>query len=536
MLDQNEDGSHAVTLHRIRCPECDVYPTTSGMLRWRRDRGVSVSIEFDGIDTLDGTAFWALPKRASPGVGRLVETDFAEPDWLAETDDGTRVALYGADFTTSSIRTTGTAGHALTFRLEGSVTFAVIDIPFSRMLAFECSAEEDYRMFFSGHAARPSHECNEVSFFGVDGSVMTTMRSAVRLADSPRVSLINANAFIKCTPGGWLGFGTPPVGADCEIGAFAEQSFVSFLNGAKVPFHWADRKIEGSMVRRTYFGWARAKPGQGAKVHHQPLPLLDGVESLTFGEEVLDCLPSFFQCFVERFRLFDFTAALHPLWTALDQDSILQDRLALASVSLERTAAYWNSCRKVVLEGRPASEDSVWKQKKLRKSLRQLLSGTLDDHLTGETHHERCLDRITQALSHSLGRFVCSNSCSQLPQSEREELRAVVQYKIDRITDPPNSSKLKAPFLDLQIELRSEDAEAIKKRNDALHGRQNSGSELQALDKETEYFDRLRILITKFVLRLCQYEGPFIDFASRPSSGNFDVVRLNKRQVAKDGS
>ena len=49
---------------------------------------------------------------------------------------------------------------------------------------------------------------------------------------------------------------------------------------------------------------------------------------------------------------------------------------------------------------------------------------------------------------------------------------------------------------------------------------------IENLDQSIEYFDRLRMLITKFVLKLCDYRGPYIDYASRPSAGNFDVRRL----------
>ena len=101
-----------------------------------------------------------------------------------------------------------------------------------------------------------------------------------------------------------------------------------------------------------------------------------------------------------------------------------------------------------------------------------------------------------------------------------------MQAKINQMTAPPNSAKLRAPFVDLQIVLSPEDEEALRKRNDALHGRQYSGSELAVLDKEAEHFDRIRMLITKFVLKLCDYKGPYIDYASRPTSGNFGIARF----------
>jgi hypothetical protein len=48
------------------------------------------------------------------------------------------------------------------------------------------------------------------------------------------------------------------------------------------------------------------------------------------------------------------------------------------------------------------------------------------------------------------------------------------------------------------------------------------------LNLSTEHFDRLRMLLSKFVLKLCGYEGPYIDYASRPAAGNFEVKRLAK--------
>ena len=34
------------------------------------------------------------------------------------------------------------------------------------------------------------------------------------------------------------------------------------------------------------------------------------------------------------------------------------------------------------------------------------------------------------------------------------------------------------------------------------------------------------MLITKFVLALCGYKGPYVDYASRPVNGNFEIKRL----------
>lgn len=500
MFDQHEDGSHEITLHGIHCPGCDVYPQTSGVLRWRRDAGATFELNFAGIHSLTGTKFYRQPNRESPGVGRFADTDLNNPDWVAETDDGTRVALYGVNQIPTSTQTRGTSGNSVTCSFKGMALFAVVDIPVTRALAFENSTVEGYRMFFTGNTGHRHHDSQEVSFTDSNGTITTTMRCSTLLAESPRTSLVAGNALVKCQPSGWLGFETAPVDQDCEIGAFAQQSFVSFLNGDKVPFHWADRKQDG-VVRRTYFCWVRAKLKDREEPDHQPLPFLGGVEVFTYSEEVLSHLPAFFQKYVERYRVFDFTAALHPLWTALDRDSVLQDRLALASVSLERTLTFWNKLKKADLAKSFESDGTVWKNKALRRSLRGILKDALND-------------------------FVKSESCDHLQYPEKHGFQRVVTANIEKCTDPPNSAKLKSPFLDLGISLSQEDEEALGKRNDALHGRDGGASELAAIDKEAEYFDRLRMLITKFVLRLCDYAGPYIDYASRPTSGNFMVDRM----------
>ena len=204
-------------------------------------------------------------------------------------------------------------------------------------------------------------------------------------------------------------------------------------------------------------------------------------------------------------------------------------------LSLERTAAYWGGCKKEILDGTPSSNSSVWKQKQLRKSLRKSLKAKLATVLNREEPKSRGLAYIAQQLRQCVSTFISSDPCRSLSEEQKTELREVVEARINQITDPPNSAKLRAPFVDLGLQLTPDEEEAIQKRNDALHGRQTSGSELSALDKEAEYFDRLRMLLTKFVLKLCDYPGPYIDYASRPTTGNFEVNRMTPIEQADSG-
>lgn len=524
MFDQHDDGSHEITLHNVRCPGCEQFPKTSGTLRWAKHTGVRYSVTFDGIFSLQGSPFDGAPQPSTAGVGRLLSMNLDQPRWLAETDDGTEVRLYGVREEPTSSTSDGTPGSSVSCAFKGIAMFAVVDIPTCRMLAFDNSTEQDYRLFFIGTAGMRFHRQDRVSFHKADGSVHFTTRCSIRLSESPVVELVAAHGLVKCQPGGWLAFAEAPTASDCEMPAFAEQAFISFLNGDLVPFPWADRRISPATIRRTYYGWVKARQIDRTEPHHQPLPFLGGVEVFTHGDDVLSRLPDFFTNFVDRSRLFDFGIAMHPLWTALH--GVLDDRLALASVSLERTASSWKHCRAAILKD-ARRETSVWKRRPLMKALRRVLLDRLATALSAESRKRRCQSRLIDTLIACLNDFLASDPCRSLDDHEKTELRDVMTARINNMTDMPNSAKLRQPFDDLQLPLSDGELEALQQRNAALHGRKQDGTaDVASLDLSTQYFDRLRMLVTKFVLKLCDYEGPYIDYASRPPTGNFEVKTL----------
>ena len=191
--------------------------------------------------------------------------------------------------------------------------------------------------------------------------------------------------------------------------------------------------------------------------------------------------------------------------------------------------SFWESCRNKVLNDPPTSDASVWKNKPLLRALRKTLRDELDEPLKIDTPKQRCLGQVIERLLACLNRFIKSDSCYGLSEDEKVELREVLDARINNLTGIPNSARLRRPFEDLQIPLSEEETQAMQQRNTALHGRQeDDGEELQSLDMSTEYFDRIRMLITKFVLKLCDYEGPYINYASRPTAGNFEIRRLKE--------
>ena len=531
MFQQCDDGSHEISLHNIHNPSASRFSNTSGILRWSRDSGISYSLTFHGIPGF-GPFHNHGQNRVLRGVGRFLETNLSQPTWIAETDDGTEVRLYGVIEVPSTSQTTGTSGFSVSCQVIGTAQFAVVEIPTTRALAFENATEEPYRMLFTGGAGLRHHSTEQVEFTE-NGTTTTTYRCSIILSDAPRVALGGANCQVKCQPGGWLAFGNAPVATECEVGAFPEQNFVSFLNGTKVGFHWADQKTNPNIIRRTYFGWEKSRKPDGDRVDHQPLPIMAGIEVFEYGEEVRDLLPGFFSEFVQRSQQIDFAIALHPLWTALN--SVLQDRLALASVSLERIVSIWDDCRQQILNGSPTSDRSFWKNKPLLKKIRKAVLDRLNS-FRGNNHKEGFLQRVTNSLLESLALMIGGESCRTLTDKERKELFDVLTSRINHLTQIPNSARLRRPFEDLEIALTSRDEEAILKRNTALRGRhEGTGMDLESLDLSAEYFDCIRMLITKFVLKVCDYEGPFIDYASRPTTGNFEIQRLKSSVPQSSG-
>jgi len=453
-----------------------------------------------------------------------------QPRWTAKTDDGTDVRLYGVNEVPSSKQTTGTSGFSVSCSFEGTALFAVVEIPTSRLLAFDNSTEEDFRMFFVGASGRRHHHQQEVEFHGGDGSSIKTCRCSIVLSDSPRVSLVSAHALVECQPAGWLAFGQEPFTSEREIGAFTEQSFVSFLNGRKTPFFWIDRRQPSGVIRRTYFGWVKAGHQDYESCHHQPLPIMDGIEVFQYGEIVRDLLPAFFRRFVDRSREFNFGIVLHPLWTALE--GILDDRLALASVSLERTASMWDDCRDRLLSGPFVSDASFWKKKAFLRGIRKQLQEVLKGIVRNDNSKPAIIERVKNGLFTTLSTLVGGDYCQSLTPPEREELSEVLKARIiNNLTGIPNSARLRRPFEDLRIKLSELDQEALQKRNDALHGEAGMGTDLAQLDVSAQYFDSIRMMITKFVLAICDYPGPFIDFASRPADGNSEVRTMKEEIV-----
>ena len=496
-----------------------------------RSRGISFELHFDGIYGVSGTEYFVSRVPAASGVGKFGKSDLVTPQWAAETDDGTSVRLYGVKQIPETFRQSGSDGSSVGSSFSGTALFAIVDIPTNRLLAFPHSTREDFRMFFSGHAGWNLPTKEEVSFETHTGTQHTTMRASIELRTHPRVCLLNSYGYIKSLPSGWLSFEEAPTPLDCEIGAFAEQTFVSFLHGEKVAFHWADRQIDAEgIVRRSYYGSAvSAQHGQSNAVY-QPLPFLSGVEPFQYGDAVLQRLPQFFERFCTIYSGFNFAVALHPLWTALH--SVLQDRIALAALSLERVASYWRSYKKSPKSNQNTSvPQSIWDQKGSLKKFRRFLSDCLNKWLINPAKAKSFSERVKCSLIDKVLEFSGDPSVKFRSEGEKKEFIDVLKKRIENITQAPNGASLRNPYLDVGLSISTDEQEALNARNLALHGHARSNQTIEEFNDDALTFDHLRMLITKFVLQLCDYDGPFIDYASPPTAGNFVVRSMSEVTV-----
>jgi hypothetical protein len=105
---------------------------------------------------------------------------------------------------------------------------------------------------------------------------------------------------------------------------------------------------------------------------------------------------------------------------------------------------------------------------------------------------------------------------------------------ISNIHTPPNADKLKDVFTYLALELSTEEKEAIDFRNRTLHGRRTlKATSLAAVAEETKRFDVLRTLINKAMLRLLNYDGPYMDCGDPTPPKGFSVKTLESSPVAR---
>jgi hypothetical protein len=277
------------------------------------------------------------------------------------------------------------------------------------------------------------------------------------------------------------------------------REFLSLVHGHRVRTPWIDQFDKRGSVLRTYFGWEHSCETRWNRSHLQTVPFDDIVESIEYRDEMRHRLPELFTAVRDVGDGIDIAGILHPLWTA--HDGIMEDKLALTSVSLERVRI---GSAKYRTNADGPTDDDIWKSDIVK--------------------------RIKDSLVKHLEQLVSESPELQKPKFK--SVRETLAKKVENVAQPTNPDQFEAAIAALGLTLSAKEQSAIKKRNQALHGVQTlKETTTTAFNVEAETFDTLRMLVTKAVFAMLKYRGPIIDYSARPDRGNFPIVFLQQPGV-----
>jgi hypothetical protein len=470
-----DDGSHIIPVGQVHYTGCESYPNAIGELMWHPESGARFIVQFPDVSGAELPRYFGRPA-AQIEAGRIQQKTTV-PHWIARTACGAQAEIFELNAVPTSTRETGTGGSRFYSSVTVEVTTAAVELLQNSPLSFWHETPPETRMMCLGFSSSYWPIQDEVTY-EIENGTRTTGRGTIELATSPHVRLITAGRFnlpdkIKAT---WLV--SDQLSDGREYPNRNAQGFISFLNGRRTPFFWHDA-FSGDQLRRTYYGWHKYQFVDLQTSYSQPLPLYGTTESLTHAHEVVPKLPDLFSEFVKEADAMRLTWTLNPLWQA--SKSILDDRFALTCISLERLAEAWR--KKMAQSARPPFF-SAGQQTTIRKSV---------------------LDALKLVAS-----------TLELSADQQD----VLMKRVNNICAPPNADKLGAVFTDLGIVLSPADKDAIKKRNTQFHGQPTLGNpnDLADLNKEVDQCDCLHVLITKAILLLLKYRGPFMNYSVRSGS------------------
>jgi hypothetical protein len=366
-------------------------------------------------------------------------------------------------------------------------------LPNDGSLSFFRATARKPRYFISGF-----QPCPWPDFFEERSNDGTSFRSTgcLTLQAAPLLRVILGN---ECgvPDGAWLvdeGDVPPDICTVPETCSEARR-FISFLVGRTVPFLWTDRFTEADHLTRLYYG----SPHGFSEVlgSEQSLPLCHLCDVIKYSQDICAKLPAMFEKFpVAKDYDIDFISS--PTWSAFD--TYADDKLTFVCVSLERLAT--------------AHEEFLKK----------------NPHLVPETE-EFLTKEQAEALKPVLGAVV--KALAPPLQFSSKTVRILVDKKINNIHTPPNADKLKDVFTFLGLALSTDETKAIDFRNRTLHGRRTmKETSLAAVAEETGRSDVLRTLINKAMLRLLDYDGPYMDCGDPAPPKGFSIKVLDKRPAA----
>lgn len=484
-----DDGTHVFPVSSIVNPTGGIFAGASGAIRWSVDRGLTFSFQIPCPTGLEDAPSIEGAIQREPG--KVFKELDRNPAWKGTFASGHEFRLFSpSGDSRRTIRTEN--GHTtLSTTLVGQAYYGEFELPDTEPVAFSRSTFPYPRYFISGFAPFPWPEFEEqITEHGSRGTACLTLQT------SPLLRIVRGECGVQ--NGAWIVFqGSVPEEIRTAPKICLEaRRFISFLVGRSVPFLWTDRFSNPGCITRMYYG--RPNGLSSPVGHEQPLPLNNFRDAVRYSEDVCDRLPQMFTIFQALAGDYDIDFISSPIWSAFD--TYADDKLTFACVSLERLAT--------------AHDDFV--KKSLGSSSQKI------DLLTPEQGRiiKPALGAIVKALADPLN-------------ISAEAVRIVVEKKISNLHAAPNADKLLEVFKFLDLKISTAERDAIQFRNRTMHGRRTmQTTSLEAVATEIKRFDTLRTLINKAMLRLMQYDGPYIDYGIAEHPENFSIRNLEKRVLA----
>ena len=419
-----------------------------------------------------------------------------EPAWTGTVAGGKSFRLFATKGESRRELHIGTGGTSDATVLIGQAAYGELVLPNEGPVSFFRATPRKPRYFISGFQPYPWPDCYVERFN--EGNSSRSVRCLI-LQTAPLLRVMRGG---ECgvPDGAWLvdeGEVPPDIRTPPEICDEARR-FISFLVGRTVPFLWTDRFTEEYHFTRLYFG---SPHGFSAVLgNEQPLPLCHLCDVIKYSRDICTKLPAMFEKFRTVAKDYDIDFVSGPIWSAFD--TYADDKLTFACVSLERLA----TAHEKFLKRNPS------------------LAPKTKEFLTPEQ---------AKAIKPVLGAVVIA--LADPLKLSPEAVRILVEKKINNIHTPPNADKLEDVFTFLGLELSADEKSTIIEfRNRTLHGRRTmKESSLAAVSKETRRFDVLRTLINKALLRLLDYDGPYMDCGAPAPLKGFSIKVLEKRLVAQ---
>jgi hypothetical protein len=466
-----DDRTHVIPVRKVRCNGCECLPEAVGELRWNFEKGAEFTAHFPGVSHFELHRFFR-----QLDLGKVA----TEPEWTAETADGLPVLIHATHSRTISIHQTEMGKAPRDFsRVEVEALYACVDLPKGSPVAYwHNTGPTATRMMCFGFACDAWSISRDIEYDNGEGGVTTIGRGLTELCNSPRIHLSSEadldtiNGVRAC----WLVTDQPSVGITYPHRI--ERGFISFLSGKRTRFFWHDAFMDESKLRRTYYGWERVPRGELIWQYSQPLPLFGTIDSLNHAKEVVPKLAGLYSEFVRQATDLRVPWILNPIWAGATE--LLDDQFTFACVSLERLAQAWKG--KAIKKQRPAMFEKG-QAKRINKAFRRRINAIAK------------VMKLNPAQAQLLG------------------------SRVNDVCRPPNADVLSRVFTDLGIELSSDDRAMLNDRNKALHGGATLAiDEPGAAGAEHLRCLRLQTLISRAILRILEYEGPYINFASQSGS------------------